>query len=147
MQQLLLFSGHTVRELWIYTILILSFRTDRSGCRCRSDCSQRSDCSLIRVYIICHSLCNFWTHYSIVKWCCFNFRIFKAIFSGFQIFRIFMVVLKTWDYGTYHIADQRRLRRACASAQSHQCLRSSHTWSMEVDESFEKWVYGGRKEP
>ena len=40
----------------------------------------------------------------------------------------------SWDYGTYHIGNQRRLRRACASAQSRQSLRCSHTWSMEVDE-------------
>ena len=44
----------------------------------------------------------------------------------------------SWDYDTYlsyHIGNQRRLRRACsASAQSHQSLRCSHTWSMEVDE-------------
>ena len=26
----------------------------------------------------------------------------------------------SWEYGTYHIGDQRRLRRACASAQSRQ---------------------------
>ena len=39
----------------------------------------------------------------------------------------------SWDYGTYYIGDQRRLRRACASAQSRQSLRCSHTWSMEVD--------------
>ena len=32
------------------------------------------------------------------------------------------------------IGDQRRLRRACASAQSRQSLRCSHTWSMEVNE-------------
>ena len=40
----------------------------------------------------------------------------------------------SWDYGTYHIGDQRRLRWTCASAQSRQSLRLSHTWSMEVDE-------------
>ena len=39
-----------------------------------------------------------------------------------------------WDYGTYHIGDQRRLRWACTSAQSHQSLRCSQPWSMEVDE-------------
>ena len=39
----------------------------------------------------------------------------------------------TWDYGTYHIGDQRRLRRACISAQSRQSLRCLHTCSMEVD--------------
>ena len=40
------------------------------------------------------------------------------------------------DYGSYryHIGDQRSLRRACGSAQSHQSLRCSHTWSMEEDE-------------
>ena len=32
----------------------------------------------------------------------------------------------SWDYGTYHICDQRRLRWACAFAQSHQSLRCSH---------------------
>ena len=40
----------------------------------------------------------------------------------------------SWDYGTYHIGDQRWLKRACASAQSRQSLRCVHTWSMEVDE-------------
>ena len=40
----------------------------------------------------------------------------------------------SWDYGTYHIGDKRRLRRACASAQSRQSLHCSHTWSMEEDE-------------
>ena len=44
----------------------------------------------------------------------------------------------SWDSGTYHIGDQRRLRRACASAQTRQSLRCSHTWSMEVDESLTK---------
>ena len=39
-----------------------------------------------------------------------------------------------WDYGTYHKGGKRRLRRVCASAQSRQSLRYSHTWSMEVDE-------------
>ena len=41
----------------------------------------------------------------------------------------------SWDYGTYHIGDQRRLRRALASVQSRQslCCSRSQTWSMEVD--------------
>ena len=30
-----------------------------------------------------------------------------------------------WEHDTYHICDQRRLRRACASAQSRQSLRCS----------------------
>ena len=69
----------------------------------------------------------------------------------------------SWDYNAYHIGDQWRLRRACASAQSHQSLRCSHTWSMKVDGQpifrhlapvdgcacvvFDEWVYGGRKVP
>ena len=40
----------------------------------------------------------------------------------------------SWDYSTYQIGDQRRLRPACASTQSRQSLRCSHTYSMEVDE-------------
>ena len=39
----------------------------------------------------------------------------------------------SWDYETYHIDDQRRLRQACASVQSSQSLRCLHTWRMEVD--------------
>ena len=37
----------------------------------------------------------------------------------------------SWDYGTYHIGDQRSLRRACASAQSPQSLRYSHIAHMK----------------
>ena len=40
-----------------------------------------------------------------------------------------------WDYGIYHIGEQRRLRRACASSQSHLSLPCSLTWSIEVDEA------------
>ena len=55
--------------------------------------------------------------------------------------------------GTYHTGDQRRLRRACASALSRQSLRCSYTWSMDwhiapLDGcacAFEEWVYGGQK--
>ena len=34
-------------------------------------------------------------------------------------------LIHSWYYGTYHIGDQRRLRRACASAQSRQSHRCS----------------------
>ena len=44
----------------------------------------------------------------------------------------------SWDYGTSHIGNQRRLRRACASEQSCQSLCCSHTWSMEVDKGSDK---------
>ena len=46
----------------------------------------------------------------------------------------------SWDYGTYHIGDQRRLRQACASAQSRQSLCCLHTWSIEVDEGSDKKI-------
>ena len=42
------------------------------------------------------------------------------------------------DYGTYHIGDQRMLRRACASTQTRQSLHCSHTGSMEEDEGSDK---------
>ena len=41
------------------TVMILSFRTDRSG--------QIRQSSLIRVYTVCHSVCIFWTHSSVIK--------------------------------------------------------------------------------
>ena len=44
----------------------------------------------------------------------------------------------SWDYGTFHIGDQRMLRRACASAQSRRSLRCSHTWSIEEDKGFDQ---------
>ena len=44
----------------------------------------------------------------------------------------------SWDYDTYRIGDQRKLRRFCASAQSRQSLRCSHTWSMELDEGSDR---------
>ena len=63
----------------------------------------------------------------------------------------------------YCIGDQWRLRQACASAQSRQSLRCSHTWTMEVKKGltkirhlasldgcscvFEEWIYGGQKVP
>ena len=46
--------------------------------------------------------------------------------------------VSSWDYDSYHIGDQRRLRRACASAQSRQSFHCSHTGSMEVDEGSDK---------
>ena len=50
--------------------------------------------------------------------------------AGFLATRL--IWASSWDYGTYHIGDQRRLRRDCASAQSLQSLHCSPTWSMAV---------------
>ena len=71
-------------------------------------------------------------------------RNLQALIKGVFKYKVYRSETKTtsaqyiwassWDYSTYHIGDQRRLRRACASAQSRQSLRCSYTWSMEVDE-------------
>ena len=55
--------------------------------------------------------------------------------------QIFNFWASSWDYGTYHIGDQRRLRRACASAHSRLSLRCSHTWTMEVDEGSDQKIW------
>ena len=58
-----------------------------------------------------------------IKWYCCTFnKVWISIWAS------------SWDYGTYHIGDQPRLRQACASTQSRQSLRCSHTCSLEVDE-------------
>ena len=69
-------------DLWIknqYTVLFLSFWTDRLGKQCRP----RSDCS----YTVCYSVYVFWTHFSIVKPRCSNFRMITTNFLGVRIFR------------------------------------------------------------
>ena len=57
------------------TLMILSFRTDRSG---QTMQTQRS--SLIRVYTVCHSIYIFWMHYFMIKQPRSNFRVITAIF-------------------------------------------------------------------
>ena len=68
---------------------------------------------------------------------------FKNVYKFFCAFCVIKVksvmfkiklsqLMRSWYY---HIGDQWRLGRACASTQSRQSLRCSHTWSMEVDES------------
>ena len=45
------------------------------------DCSFICRSILIRVYAVCHSISNFWTHYAKVKPNCSEFRIIMAIFG------------------------------------------------------------------
>ena len=45
--------------------------------------------SLIRVYTVGYSVFIFWTHYSMVKPPCSNFRMITAFFFGVRICRIF----------------------------------------------------------
>ena len=102
-------------------------------------------------------------------WICLSDDTLKPI-SGFNdllrihITRIEIYVGRNNKFESAHEitwGDQRRLRRACASAQSRQSLCCTHKYSMEVDEgsdknqtstlldscacAFEEWVYGGRK--
>ena len=67
----------------------------------------------------------------------YKFRKSEKLQASFRLKKnvVFIYIwARSWDYGTYHIGHQRRLRRACASVQSRQSLRCSHTWSNEVDE-------------
>ena len=56
------------------TVMILSFRTDMSGQTVQTQIRIR----LIRVYTVCHSVCIFWTHYSMMEP---HFRMIIAIFG------------------------------------------------------------------
>ena len=56
-------------------------------------------------------------------------------FTGTTLLNLYnCICASSWDYGTYHKGDQRRLRWACAFVQSRLSLHCSHTCSMEVDE-------------
>ena len=59
-----------------HTVMILSIQTEGSG-----------QISMIRVFIVCHSICIFWMH------CCLNFRVTTAIYfrcPNFSEFRVSM---------------------------------------------------------
>ena len=69
------------------TVLILKFcRQTGLGKQCRP----RSD-SLIRFYTVCHSVCIFWTNYSMVKQYCSNFRIVTTNFPVSEFLGFFPV--------------------------------------------------------
>ena len=63
------------------TVMILSFRTDMPGQ------TVQTQIRLLRVYTVCHSVCIFWTHYSVVKPHSSNFRVITTIFWGVRIVR------------------------------------------------------------
>ena len=56
----------------LYTVMFLSFRTDRSGQ------IVQTQIRLLRVYTVCSSLCIFWMHYSKEKPSCSSFRVITA---------------------------------------------------------------------
>ena len=76
-----------------YTVIFLSFWTDRSGQTVQTQIRlllERS--SLIRVYTVCHSLCIFWMHYTKEKLSFSTFRVITTNFLSVRIFRKFTVV-------------------------------------------------------
>ena len=54
---------------------------------CANKCKPRSDC-FFRVYIVCQSICIFWTRFSVVKHFS-NFRRCTAVFLGVRIVSFF----------------------------------------------------------
>ena len=80
----MLHLGEIFTDRLCCTVMVLSFRTDRTGL-----CKQRS--SLIRFYTVCHSVCiTLWK--SLVQPCS-NFSVMTTIFSGVQIFTSCTVIL------------------------------------------------------
>ena len=64
------------------TVMILSFRTDRS---------EQTVQTQIRVYTVCHSICIIWAPYSMVEPPSSNFRVITTNVLGVRIFRKFTV--------------------------------------------------------
>ena len=90
----------------------------------------------------------------------YSFKMKNCIFPS--IFALQFKWASSWDYGTYHIGDQRRLGQACAPTQSRQSLCCSHTFGSRQSVqpkirhlapldgcpcAFEEWVYRRRKVP
>ena len=77
------------------TVILLSFRTDRSGQTVQTQIRLRSSLirvyticsrsSLIRVYTVCNFLCLFWMHYSKEKPSYLTFRVITANFRVSEI--------------------------------------------------------------
>ena len=65
-------------------------RLSEQTCRPRSDCSKRS--SLIRVYIVCHSICIFCVHSTQFLPSCSILRAITVFLFGVPMFRIFQVL-------------------------------------------------------
>ena len=82
---LLICSSATIKVS--YTVMILSFRTDRAGQTVQTQIKL-----LIRVYTVCHSVCIVWTHYPKVEPHSSNFKVITTNVLGVQMFRKFTVV-------------------------------------------------------
>ena len=95
------------RVLFLHAYFLKSYQndpkfSDRQVLANSADPDQTAPSSLIRVYTVCHSVCIFWTHFSVVKWYCSNFRIITVFFSCVRIFRSFMVSLCTLELVYWH---------------------------------------------
>ena len=86
--------------------------------------SPRHSLVLLVNHPVTRLLCNFVNYIIVWKLNCSN--------CLSSVTNVFFKWASSCDYGTYHIGNQRSLRRACT--QYHQSLRCSHTWSMEADE-------------
>ena len=76
----------TIVEVMYWSLVCRQTSLGKQTCRPRSGSSWRK--SLIKVYIVCHSVCIFWTHYSMVKQHCSNSSIITAIFWVSDFFQI-----------------------------------------------------------
>ena len=68
------------RSKILYTVMVLSFRADKSLQTLQTQIRLLLESSLIRVYTVCNSLCIFWMHFSMVKPPCSKFRVLQQIF-------------------------------------------------------------------
>ena len=71
--------------------MILSFRTDRSEQTVQTQIRLLLENRLIRVYTVCHSICSFWTHYSVLRSPCLNFMVITANLVVVRVLGDFMV--------------------------------------------------------
>ena len=77
------------------------------------------DPDLIRVYTVCHSVCIYWMHYSVVRLPCSSFRVVTANFLYVRIFRNFTMLYNFFlDYRTVR---GRNVEWPETSRSSHSC--------------------------
>ena len=81
--------------------MFLSFRTNRSGQTVQTQIRLLLRSSLIRVYLVCHSVYMFWMHYCTVH--CSNFRITTTIFQVSEYLGILRYI-SVWTVLQYKIS-------------------------------------------
>ena len=106
--------------LLLATVMILSFRTDRSGQTVQTQIR-------LLLYTVYNSVCIFWMHYSMVKPSCSNFRVITTNFWGVQMFRHFTVLdasklVYTDKYNDKYLAFQ------TVNIQHNTVMRAARVW-------------------